>query len=213
MPLSAQILSVEGFLKLGTFTAASVQRDYVWDAKHSEQLFNDIDRACSQRADEPGESGEAHVSVLEEDAGTEVHEGEPAATDWQAEDRELAPGYHLGEVMLHRLDSGRYEIFDGLQRATTLTILLCIIRDLTGSASLRTRIEDVVQADALQRMSLPGADRTLLTEIQTAGAAAKNFRRAVSERGQAHQRIAQQALHLSPELERWPPIAVRTFPA
>jgi hypothetical protein len=200
MLLSARILSIEDFFKLGTFTAASVQRDYVWDAKHSEQLFNDIDRACSRQADEPGENSEAHVSVLREEGEDEVHDAEPATSDWREHPEEITPGYHLGGVMLHRLDSGRFEIFDGLQRATTLTILLCVIRDLTGSVSLRSRIEGVLQAGQFQRISFPGADFTLLTEIQTAGAAAKNFRRTVSERGR---RIRETRNKLYSYLKSW----------
>jgi Protein of unknown function DUF262/Protein of unknown function (DUF1524) len=200
MLLSARILSVEDFFQLGTFIAASVQRDYIWDARHSEQLFNDIDRACSRQAEHADEPGrEVHISVLREDVETEAPEAEAAASEWHAPD-EFTPGYHLGEVMLHRIESGRFEIFDGLQRATTLTILLSVIRDLTKSDALKSRIHGVLNAGQAHRINLPGTDRTLITEVQAEGAAAKSFRRAVSERGR---RIRESRNKLYTYLKSW----------
>src|SRR5215468_4824879 len=129
MLLSARVLTVEDFFCLGTFTPAGVQRDYVWDSQHAEDLFNDIDRACTPSGEEPEDNSGPYIAVLaegDEEEG-ELAEGPPA---WQASD-DVPPGYHLGEVMLRRVSASQFEIFDGLQRATTLTILLCVIRDLT----------------------------------------------------------------------------------
>ena len=181
MLLSARVLTVEDFFRLGTFTAASVQRDYVWDSQHAQDLFNDIDRACANPGEEPEGDGGPYIPVLE---GGDEEEGEPAEglPAWQA-GSDIAPGYHLGEVMLCRLNASQFEIFDGLQRATTLTILLCVMRDLTSLDSLRSRIQGLLEDGALYRVLLPGADRTLADEILTKGAAARSFRRAVSDRG------------------------------
>jgi hypothetical protein len=181
MLLSARVLSVEDFFRLGTFTPASVQRDYVWDSHHAEDLFNDIDRACAGPGEEPEDNSEPHISVLGE---SDVEEGEPVGESsvWQGGD-DVPPGYHLGEMMLRRLNHTQFEIFDGLQRATTITILFCVIRDLTALDSLRSRIQGLLEDGALYRVLLPGADRTLIDEILTKGAAARSFRRAVSDRG------------------------------
>ncbi len=183
MLLSARVLTVEDFFCLGTFTPASVQRDYVWDAQQAEDLFNDIDRACLRQADEPEDRSELYISVLDEDGEDEAVGSEAASSAGQAGDEIITPGYHLGEVVLRRFDAGQFEIFDGLQRATTLTILLSVIRDLTQSENLRGRIQILLKAGPLYRITLPGADRTLIAEIQTDGAAAKSFRRAISDRG------------------------------
>jgi hypothetical protein len=182
MPLSARVLPVEDFFRLGIFIPASVQRDYVWDCDQAEDLFNDIERACSRQADETEEPGQNYISVLGEDAAEEPGETGPPFPPWKPEREEIL-GYHLGEVVLRRLEPGRYEIFDGLQRATTLTILLSIIRDLTASSILRGRIRGVLQAGAQYRITLPGADRTLADEIQAEGASTTSFRRAASDRG------------------------------
>jgi hypothetical protein len=160
---------------------ASVQRDYVWDSQHAADLFNDIDRACTPPGEEPEDTGGPYFAVLadgEEEEGDLV-EAPPA---WQAGD-DIPPGYHLGEVMLRRVNAGQFEIFDGLQRATTLTILLCVIRDLTSLEGLRSRIQGLLEDGAFFRVLLHGTDRTLIDEILPMGAAARAFRRPVSDRG------------------------------
>ncbi len=181
MPISARVLSIEDFLKLGTFTPASVQRDYVWDGQQAEDLLNDLERACARQNEELEEDGKVYISVLDDDTDNGDGEAQPSCSSHAEE--EITPGYHLGEVMIRRLDPGRFEIFDGLQRATTLTILLCVIRDITQSESLRDRIQEVLKEGTKFRIALPGADRTLIDEIQTEGASLKAFRRAVSDRG------------------------------
>ncbi|MGO9484085.1 MAG: DUF262 domain-containing protein [Rhodomicrobium sp.] len=180
MLLSARVLPVEQFFRLGAFTAASVQRDYVWDSQQSEDLFADIERACAAHSPEPEQDGEPVISIAGETLDEWESAGEAALLPAGQED---APGYHLGSVVVRRAAPGRFEIFDGLQRATTLTILLCVIRDLTSSATLRGRIGGLIQDGAANRLVFPGADNTLASEIQAAGQANKSFRRAVSARG------------------------------
>ena len=67
MLLSARVLPVEQFFRLGTFTAASVQRDYVWDAQQSVDLLTDIERACVAHSPEPEKDGGPVISVAGED--------------------------------------------------------------------------------------------------------------------------------------------------
>ncbi len=182
MILSARVLSVEEFFQLGIFVPASVQRDYVWDAQQAEDLLNDIDRACLRQGDEADEDGEIHVSVIDDDGPGEGGQPDTALSP-DSDEEEITPGYHLGEVVLRGLDESRFEIFDGLQRVTTLTILMAVIRDLARSEGLRARIHGALAAGETHRISMPGPDRTLLTEILTSGATAKTFRRAVTDRG------------------------------
>jgi Protein of unknown function DUF262/Protein of unknown function (DUF1524) len=182
MLLSARVLTIEDFFRLGTFVPATVQRDYVWDSQHAEDLFNDIDRACSRSGGEPSHGAGLHIAVLNETGDEEAVDDAPVPVP-SPEDEEIVPGYHLGEIMLFRAGSAKYEIYDGLQRATALTILLSVIRDLTQSAALRARVEGILQLGPDFRILLPGTDRTLAAEVQTEGAAAKTFRREVSDRG------------------------------
>jgi hypothetical protein len=181
MLLSARVLPVEQFFRLGAFTAASVQRDYVWDAQQSVDLLTDIERACVAHSPEPEKDGGPVISVAagEDEDGESADEASllPAVQD-------DASGYHLGSVVIRSTGAGQFEIFDGLQRTTTLTILLCVIRDLTSSEDLRGRIEGLIQDGATSRLVIAGADHTLATEIQAPGQTLKTVRRAVSARGQ-----------------------------
>jgi len=180
--LSARVLSIEEFFRLGTFIPARVQRDYVWDASHSEDLLNDVERACANLIQTSEESGETRISIAD-DSHEDIADEPGASTSFPADGREIAPAYHLGGMVLRRMAEGRYEIFDGLQRATTLTILICLIRDLAASPDLRDRMQELVEASDERRIVLPGADRTLLDEIQTGKQSLKSFRREVSARG------------------------------
>ncbi len=181
MLLSARVLPVEQFFRLGIFTAASVQRDYVWDAQQSVDLLTDIERACVAHSPEPEKDGGPVISV----AGEEGEDGESAdEASLLPAVQDDASGYHLGSVVIRSTSLGQFEIFDGLQRATTLTILLCVIRDLTSSEELRGRIAGLIQDGATSRLVIAGADHTLSTEIQAPGQTLKTTRRAVSARGQ-----------------------------
>ena len=180
MLLSARVLPVEEFFQLGTFGAASVQRDYIWDTQESEDLLADVERACAAYYPEPEVAGGPRISVVAaavEDEGRDDPASAPTGKDG-------VPGYHLGPVVLRAAGGRAFEIFDGLQRATTLTILLCVLRDLTASEALRERIGALIHDGAAVRLTFPGADRTLYAEIQTGNQAIRSFRRAVSARGE-----------------------------
>ncbi len=180
MLLSARVLTVEQFFRLGTFTAASVQRDYVWDAKQSEELLADIERACAAHLPEPEQQSGPVISIAS-DTGEEAEVADgggilPAG-------QEDTAGYHLGAMVLRRTGLGISEIFDGLQRATTLTILLCVIRDLAASEELRRRTSGLIQDGGTNRLYIAGADHTLSAEIQAPGQTLKTFKRPAGARG------------------------------
>ena len=180
MLLSARVLTVEQFFRLGIFTAANVQRDYVWDAKQSEELLADIERACAAHLPEPEQHSGPVISI----AGDTGEEADAADGAWVLPaGQEDAAGYHLGAMVLRRAGPGTCEIFDGLQRATTLTILLCIIRDLTASGELRGRIGGLIQDRGTNRLHIAGADYTLSSEIQGPGQTLKTFKRPAGARG------------------------------
>jgi hypothetical protein len=181
--LSARVVSVEGFFQLGTFGPASIQRDYVWEDKHSKDLFNDIERASRTLFDEPEHEGEIRISIADDKTEEEQAEDTDATLLLEQAPEDTLPGYHLGGVVLLNLGSNKLEVFDGLQRTTTLTILLCVIRDLTATASLRARIRCLIKDNAICRITLPGVDQTLKNEIQNDGQAVRSFRRTVGPRG------------------------------
>jgi hypothetical protein len=180
--LSARVLPVEEFFKLGTFAPARVQRDYVWDAAHSEDLLNDVERAGADVFRTAEDNGEVRISIADDDHDEE--NGEPdSSTSLTEGGSDAPPVYHLGGIVLRRIGANSFEIFDGLQRATTLTILICLIRDLTASPDLRARMNALVENGGVCRVTLPGADGTLQKEIQADKQTLKNFRREVGARG------------------------------
>ena len=180
MLLSARVLPVEDFFQLGTFGAASVQRDYIWDTQESEDLLADVERACAAYYPEPEAAEGPRISVVAA-AGEDEGRDDPASAPTG---RDGPSGYHLGSVVLRVAGSRAFEIFDGLQRATTLTILLCVLRDLTQLEPLRQRIGALIHDGEATRLNFPGADRTLYAEIQAGNQAIRSFRRAVSARGE-----------------------------
>ena len=191
--LSARVLSIEEFFLLGVFSPASVQRDYVWDAQQSDELFNDIARACARLGDAPEDEDQDRVSIA--DAEIEAEADEAAASNVEDSGDEVTPGYHLGGVVLRRLGNSQFEIFDGLQRATTLTILLCLIRDLTTSEYLRSKIDYLIKSDNTLRITLPGLDQTLRDEIQASGQALKKPRRAAKGARGSRIRLSRSLFH------------------
>lgn len=164
MLLSARVLPVEDFFQLGTFGAASVQRDYIWDTQESEDLLADVERACAAYYPEPEAAEGPRISVVAA-AGEDEGRDDPASAPTG---RDGPSGYHLGSVVLRVAGSRAFEIFDGLQRATTLTILLCVLRDLTQLEPLRQRIGALIHDGEATRLNFPGADRTLYAEIRPA---------------------------------------------
>jgi hypothetical protein len=180
--LSARVLPVEEFFKLGTFSPARVQRDYVWDAAQSEDLLNDVERASADVFRTAEDNGEVRISIADDDHDEDDGKPDPSVP-FSEGDHDAAPVYHLGGIVLRSLAPSRFEIFDGLQRATTLTILICLIRDLTVSPDLRDRTNLLVESGGVCRVTLPGADGTLQKEIQAGKQSLKNFRREVGARG------------------------------
>ena len=66
--------------------------------------------------------------------------------------------------------SDTFDIYDGLQRVTTLTILIAILRDLTKDAGLAKRLHKLIAAsDTGFRLQTAGKDTTLAENAQAPG--------------------------------------------
>ncbi|MEL6753233.1 MAG: DUF262 domain-containing protein, partial [Pseudomonadota bacterium] len=104
--------------------------------------------------------GEAEVSALWDDLKTFVFDptGEPS------------PVYFLGMIIVHGGEA-RYAIYDGLQRVTTLTILLALLRDYVEDEALSRRLGAcVLDMRGQPRLRLMG-HQYLADHIQPVGAA------------------------------------------
>lgn len=166
--LGARILSVAEALSLGRFAPASVQRDYQWEERHCQELFSDLERvfaadeapAQDQTEAEAPDDASEDVSGLIPDAERSAH---PSQRD-----------YFLGAVVLRPSADGGYDIYDGLQRLTTLTILICVLRDTVSDAALADRLDALIlDAQGGYRIRLPSQDPTLREEVQKRGEAAR----------------------------------------
>ncbi len=110
------------------FQPASIQRDFKWEASNCVALFEDIYRVFS--AHYMGEEDEEELSLpslSEEDLQAEDLSGVAPQIDAIIEGPPNA--YLLGPMYLAPPKNGISEVYDGLQRLTSLTILLSVLRD------------------------------------------------------------------------------------
>ena len=78
--------------------------------------------------------------------------------------------YFLGSIVCTSR-GGKLAIYDGLQRSTTLTVLLAMLRDRVTDQGLADRLEACVNdASGAPRLVLPPPDETLAKDIQPRGA-------------------------------------------
>ena len=74
--------------------------------------------------------------------------------------------YFIGNIILCAGPNDRYEIYDGLQRFTTLTILIAVLRDLIEDRTIQAELDHLVASKGTFRLHLFGRDRTLAEHVQ-----------------------------------------------
>lgn len=87
-----------------------------------------------------------------------------------------AEQYFVGPVVIRR-DGPRLIVYDGLQRLTALTIIMCILRDAMEDRKVAARLETCINERGRPRLSLPNAEPALSAELQKPGEAIKHRRR------------------------------------
>lgn len=201
-PIAARVLAVDAFLRLGRFRAATVQRSFRWSADEALKLLLDLDTLL--RAWDPSENGDESV----ENGGDD--DAEAGARPDPAPQTPFLPGFEiadappplsdapldalfLGAVVLVRAQDGVFEIYDGLQRTTTLTILCAVLRDLESDRDLRHRLHGLIAyslGDAF-RLTFPERDETLPRDVQRQGATLRMPNRLTARRpvGKRLQRV------------------------
>jgi hypothetical protein len=128
-----------------------------------QDLFNALEysgQAIPDPTDDPIEDRDG------DEAGANTGEAD-ATDDLPKPKRSLAPprleNYYLGHlVLLQRNEPSRYLIYDGQQRLTTLTLLLCAMRDLAGGDGAWLEVQSALRTqDHQARLSVPGAGNAL----------------------------------------------------
>lgn len=180
-PLVSRIVDIENLFLSGAFAPAPVQRDYQWLTTHCRALLTDIDRtfAASSLALRSVETASPDVDQTKTDEAQT--DEDRVDTDLTAENKTsplpVLDHYMLGAMVVTSPVDGRHHVYDGLQRLTTLTVVMAVLRDLTKDTALRDRLDRLIRReDGVFRVTLPGKDPTLARQIQPSGEAIRNRR-------------------------------------
>ena len=189
--IGVRLATIEQFLTLGRFRPASVQRSYCWEPQDALRLLEDLEAMFVAV-----EAFCAEIEEEERDREPEIDENPPVAT------------FFLGSVVLaegedpeNPLDA--IEIYDGLQRTTTLTILFAVLRDLDPSEDGKAALRPLIANEHGYRLDLRHRDQTLVRDAQAEGGALRQ--RAVTanlDLGKQIQRVKNLILR---RYESWPP--------
>ncbi|MES1199388.1 MAG: DUF262 domain-containing protein [Pseudomonadota bacterium] len=191
--ISAQILTVAQAFALGRFVPASVQRDYQWEEQQCQDLFSDLERVFAA-GEGRREEGEAEAAEDTDAAADLVDVEAPPPTSQR--------DYMLNTMVMRPGEDGAYEVFDGLQRLTSLTALIAVLRDLSADGELANALDALVAMPQRGfRVVLPGKDATLREEVQKRGEAARGRRSQPSSDMGARVRAA--CTLFRRELSRW----------
>lgn len=80
---------------------------------------------------------------------------EIAARDPEADDDDLVERFYLGVLNVRPLKNGVFILQDGLQRLTTITMMLAFIRDRVRNPRISRRIEDILKRRTFARPAEP----------------------------------------------------------
>ena len=184
--ITASILSIDQLFSGRTFFPASVQREYQWQKANCETLLSDL----------------RHVLL---------HPAQPDADEEARTDRDIST-YFLGSIIVRDAgkDKQKVDVYDGLQRLTTITILAALLRDLTKTPALAQRLHALVAQGGSVRLRLRvGADR-FNTEIQARGHAI-SARRMVREISESEQCFRTATRYFLEQLRQWRPEQIDEF--
>ncbi|GAB5457599.1 MAG: hypothetical protein Hens3KO_06290 [Henriciella sp.] len=149
--LETKVLPLESLLSSGTFRPAAVQREYQWGAEQCGVMLSDFERAW--RASD--------LYMGAEVSGANVEQ------------------YYLGGFVVRVGEANDHEVFDGLQRLTSLTIFFSVARDLLFeiNAPMSERLNTLVfKNPAIPRLKLGGGDQTLSNLVQARSEAIRSRR-------------------------------------
>jgi hypothetical protein len=164
----ASVLSIRALFLLGRFEPARAQRDYQWEWPQWNDLLLDFLSAFRIAGRDPEPELDRGAGDAAEDTPKNTVTKEPIAPARavrQTPRPQSVSHYYLGHILLHpRAQApGQYLIYDGQQRFTTLTLLLCALRDAAGRDGEWLAIQQVLRTP-------PPANQPRLT-VATRGSA------------------------------------------
>ncbi|MCI4660342.1 MAG: DUF262 domain-containing protein [Neomegalonema sp.] len=196
-PIGSQVACLQQYFNFGRFRPASVQRSYRWGEAEAENLLTALQEAAGRNderalhADDPEDPNYDPDDVglgLEDDTELETTKEEIDPEDFYptmpwglpntAGSSDETGSIFLGSVVCCAAPDGALEIYDGLQRTTTLTILFAVLRDLIAEKGGEAPIADEMVRDkhGRPRLTLAERDATLVEDVQKPGATARQMR-------------------------------------
>ncbi len=155
--LQVSIETIEHLFLMGQFKPAGVQRAYQWKEENWAQLLDDIEAAF-----------EDHRGDVQMRPATKTSDNAAPETGLQPLlPKEPNGTYFLGKIVLAPQKKGAFDIYDGMQRMLSLTIMLACIRDTLADDELAARVHAMIcNAEGTPHLAYPGRDKTLAHEIQ-----------------------------------------------
>lgn len=145
---TARIVSVQELLSI-LIQAPSFQRSFAWTSKEAGQLLDDVSGALDEA--EGGANGDYFLGTM---LFIDREGAAPSRLSWRAR------------------SPRNLEVIDGFQRLTTLTILLCALRDIDAAADrpANTRLLGAIHGPQEPRLKLRGVeDEFFLDHVRTSG--------------------------------------------
>jgi hypothetical protein len=181
--IASRSMTLSDVLQIGAFEPAKIQREFQWQRSHVERLLDDLIGAFQRAGGGILEADAADAAAGESEAGADaeldtempdtelgadaaVADGEKiASTRTQAVSHKAPKIYFIGGVIfLKTVRSNSYVVYDGLQRLTSLTVLLAIFRETwTDQSTEDTAAINALlyEADETPRLSFPTIGRSL----------------------------------------------------
>jgi len=168
----SQVVSIGELLLSGTFAPAKVQRDYCWNKPQQLALAEDLIGAFQEFGFDPDKEETDH-----DDASGDADGETPFfLAERNPEIDAGAPFHFLGGIVL-RPGEQNFEIYDGLQRLTTLLVLFAVLRDLVGPKNSKDVITPLLATDGgALRLDMAMKHDTLKADVLTPGRTARRYR-------------------------------------
>jgi hypothetical protein len=166
----AATLSIRRLFLSGRFEPALAQRDYQWELPQWDDLLSDLENAFRFAGLGPPEPVDGKADERDSVPVANTKTKEPVEKGGKARPLPAPPAvshYYLGHILLlPRLGGDQFLIYDGQQRLTTLTLLLCALRDAAGGDGDWYAIQEVLRTP-------PPANEPRLTVTTRGGALAR----------------------------------------
>lgn len=203
--ISSKTLNLQQLLIAGRFEPASVQREYKWTGQESRVLLDDLLRAFAPAV---GEAPTSPPVLTDGEISGATAQDEPDEPDVTVLAPQQEPrAYYLGAIVLLPDGRGGWQIFDGLQRLTTLTILICVLRDCIADRGLKLQLDQLIAVATggpkrVHRLTLRIGHSLLEKEVLAAGEAAKS-RRPRTKPSDTEQRLRSVTHEFFDRIRRW----------